>query len=368
MTIHAVIMVGGAGTRLWPVSRAARPKQMMKVGRNESLLDATYARAKALAGENVLVVGTAKLGKVIREDLPDLPEDKLVLEPEGRDTAACVGLAAVHVARSSPDDVIVMMPADHIVEPTEAFVRVAKTAAAVAAQEKCLVTIGIVPKFAATGYGYVHRGEAVKAANGRDMSECEGAKAYRVRAFREKPGDETAKRYVDSGEYYWNAGIFAWTAGAILAEIEEHLPEHHAKLSEIAAAFGTPDEQSVADEVYPTIPRISIDYGVMEKAKSVAVVEADFGWDDVGSWTAFAEHVERDADGNAVEGEFLGIDARECVVIGHGGGAKLVAAVGVEGLVIVDTPDALLVMPRARDQDVKKVVAKLKELGRTELL
>ncbi|MHC5053709.1 MAG: mannose-1-phosphate guanylyltransferase [Planctomycetota bacterium] len=364
MTIHAVIMVGGAGTRLWPVSRAARPKQMMKVGRNESLLDATYARAKALAGENVLVVGTAKLGGVIREDLPDLPEDKLILEPEGRDTAACVGLAAVHVARRSPDDVILMMPADHIVEPTEAFVRVARTAAAVAAQEKCLVTIGIVPKFAATGYGYVHRGEAVKAANGSDFA----AKAFRVRAFREKPGDETAKRYVDSGEYYWNAGIFAWTAGAILKEIESHLPEHHAKLAEIASAFGTPDEQRVADDVYPTIPRISIDYGVMEKAKQVAVVEADFGWDDVGSWTAFAEHVERDADGNAVEGDFIGIDARECIVIGHGAKGKLVAAVGVEDLVIVDTPDALLVMPRARDQDVKKVVAKLKELGRTELL
>jgi len=362
--IHAVIMVGGAGTRLWPVSRAARPKQMMKVGREESLLDGTYARAKALAGENVLVVGTAKLGKVIREDLPDLPEEKLVLEPEGRDTAACVGLAAVHVARSSPDDVIVMMPADHIVEPVDSFVRVARTAAAVASQEKCLVSIGVVPRFAATGYGYVHRGEAVKASNGSDFA----AKAFRVRSFREKPGDETAKRYVDSGEYYWNAGIFAWTAGAILAEIEAHLPEHHAKLSEIASALGTPKAKKVADKVYPTIPRISIDYGVMEKAKSVAVVEADFDWDDVGSWTAFAEHVERDADGNAVEGEFLGIDARECIVIGHGHKGKLVAAVGVEDLVIVDTPDALLVMPRSRDQDVKKVVAKLKELGRTELL
>jgi len=364
MTIHAVIMVGGAGTRLWPVSRAARPKQMMKVGRDESLLDGTYARARALAGENVLVVGTAKLGGVIREDLPDLPEDKLVLEPEGRDTAACVGLAAVHVAKCSPDDVIVMMPADQIIEPADAFVRVAKTAAAVASQEKCLVSIGIVPRFPATGYGYVHRGEPVQASNGSAFA----AKAFRVRAFREKPGDETAKRYVDSGEYYWNAGIFAWTAGAILKEIESHLPEHHAKLSEIAAALGTPDEGQVADKVYPTIPRISIDYGVMEKAKSVAVVEADFDWDDVGSWTAFADHVERDADNNAVEGDFVGIDTRECVVIGHGGEKKLVAAVGVEDLIIVDTPDALLVMPRSRDQDVKKVVAKLKELGRTELL
>jgi mannose-1-phosphate guanylyltransferase len=356
-------MVGGAGTRLWPVSRAARPKQMMKVGREVSLLDGTYARARALAGENVLVVGTAKLGGVIREDLPDLPEDKLILEPEGRDTAACVGLAAVHVAKSSPDDVIVMMPADQIIEPADAFVRVAKTAAEVASQEKCLVTIGIVPKFAATGYGYVHRGEAVEVSGGKA-----GAKAFRVQAFREKPDDETAKRYVDSGEYYWNAGIFAWTAGSILAEIEAHLPEHHEKLARIAAGLGTPEAQKIADELYPTIPRISIDYGVMEKATQVAVVEADFAWDDVGSWTAFAEHVERDAGGNAVEGDFVGIDANRCVVIGHGGKGKLVAAVGVEDLVIIDTPDALLVMPRSRDQDVKKVVAKLKELGRTELL
>jgi len=329
VTIHAVIMVGGAGTRLWPVSRAARPKQMMKVGREVSLLDGTYARAKALAGENVLVVG----------------------------------LAAVHVARSSPDDVIIMMPADQIIEPTDAFVRVGKTAAEVASQEKCLVTIGIVPKFAATGYGYVHRGEAVDLASGGA-----GAKAFRVRAFREKPDPDTAKSYVAGGEYYWNAGIFAWTAGAILKEIESHLPEHHAKLAEIAAAIGTANAQPVADKVYPTIPRISIDYGVMEKAERVAVVEADFEWDDVGSWTAFAEHVERDSGGNAVEGDFVGIDARECVVIGHGGKSKLVAAVGVEGLIIIDTPDALLVMPRSRDQDVKKVVAKLRELGRTELL
>ena len=179
MTTHAVIMVGGAGTRLWPVSRSARPKQMMKVGREESLLDGTYARAKALAGENVLVVGTARLGDVIREDLPGLPAESLILEPEGRDTAACVGLAAVHVARRSPDDVIVMMPADHIVEPTEGFVRVAKAAAAVASQEKCLVSIGIVPESPATGYGYVHRGEPVEAAGGGGF----GARAFRVRSF-----------------------------------------------------------------------------------------------------------------------------------------------------------------------------------------
>lgn len=356
--IHAAIMVGGAGTRLWPVSRAARPKQMMKVGREESLLDGAYARARALAGENVIVVATSTLGEVVKGDLPDLPEEKLVLEPEGRDTAACVGLAAVHVAKTSPDDVVVMIPADQLIEPVEKFVRVAKTACEVAARERCLVSIGIVPRYPATGYGYVHRGEPV-------AGELD-APAYAVSAFREKPDEATAKKYVESGEYYWNSGIFAWRADAILEEIAKHLPEHHSRLAEIARAVGTPDEDEVLGKLYPEIPKISIDYGVMEKAGKVAVVEADFDWDDVGSWTAFASHIERDEAGNDVQGELVGIDARDNVVIAPKG--KLVAAIGVEDMVIVDTPDVLLVCPRSRDQDVKKMVARLKEMGREELL
>ena len=356
--IHAIIMVGGAGTRLWPVSRRSRPKQMMKVASNESLLDATFARAKALADENVLVVATSGLAGVIREDLPGLRDEELVLEPEGRDTAACIGLAAVHVARRDPDGVMVVMPADHLIRPPEAFLAAARTAAEVAGRERCLVTIGIVPRSPATGYGYIHRGERIEG----DLDRG----AYRVAEFREKPDEATAKRYVDSGEYYWNSGIFAWRADVILEEMAKHLPEHHERLTEIAGSIGTAGEEEVCARAYSQMEKISIDYGVMEKAERVAVVEAGFDWDDVGSWTAFAEHIERDANGNDIEGDFVGIDTRDCVVIAPGG--KTVAAIGVAGLVIVETPDVLLVCPRDRDQDVKKIVAKLKEMGREELL
>ncbi len=356
--IHAVIMVGGAGTRLWPVSRRSRPKQMMKVGSEVSLLDGTFARARALAGDNVLVVATSGLADVIRKDLPGLRDEELVLEPEGRDTAACIGLAAVHVARRDPDGVMIVMPADHLIRPPEAFIAAARTAAEVAEREKCLVTIGIVPRSPATGYGYIHRGESIEG----DLQPS----AFRVAEFREKPDEATAKGYVESGEYYWNSGIFAWRSDVILAEIARHLPAHHERLLEIAGCVGADDEAEVCCSAYAAMEKISIDYGVMEKAERVAVVEAGFDWDDVGSWTAFAEHIERDANGNDIEGDFVGIDTRDCVVIAPGG--KTVAAIGVAGLVIVETPDVLLVCPRDRDQDVKKIVAKLKEMGREELL
>ena len=352
-------MVGGSGTRLWPVSRAKRPKQTMRIGSEDSLLVGSHKRAKALAGqEGVLFVATELLGGVIRGEIPRLPEGSLVLEPEGRDTAACIGLAAVHVLHRDPDGVMIVMPADHLISPVEAFVAVAKAAAEVAERERSLVTIGIVPRGPATAYGYVHRGASLDLDVGRP--------AYEVSEFREKPDEATAREYVDSGEYYWNSGIFAWRADVILKEIETHLPEHHRLLSEIAAKIGTPEEAEVARRVYHDIPKISIDYGVMERAGKVAVVEADFSWDDVGSWTAYAAHLKRDADGNDVEGEFIGIDCRDCIVVSPPG--KPVAAVGIEGLVVIDTPDALFICPRSRDQDVKKIVAKLKEAGREELL
>jgi mannose-1-phosphate guanylyltransferase len=362
VVIHAVIMVGGSGTRLWPVSRQKRPKQTMKIGSADSLLVGSYGRAKALvekSGEgSVTFVATEALASVVRGEIPQLPEGSLVLEPEGRDTAACIGLAAVHVLHRDPDGVMVVTPADHLIRPVEAFVDVARAAAEVAESERSLVTIGVVPRGPATAYGYIHRGAKLARALKRP--------AYEVEAFREKPDEAAARAYVDSGEYYWNSGIFAWRADVILKEIETHLPEHHRLLVQIAEKIGTPEEAEVARRVYHDIPKISIDYGVMERAEKVAVVEADFSWDDVGSWTAYAAHLKRDADGNDVEGEFIGIDCRDCIVVSPPG--KPVAAVGLEGVVVIDTPDALFICPRSRDQDVKKIVAKLKESGREELL
>jgi mannose-1-phosphate guanylyltransferase len=363
VVIHGVIMVGGSGTRLWPVSRAKRPKQTMRIGSPDSLLVGSYARAKELASEgggegSVLFVATEALASVIRGEIPRLPSGSLLLEPEGRDTAACIGLAALHVLHRDPEGVMIVMPADHLISPVDGFVAVAKAAAEVAEKTRCLVTIGIVPRGPSTAYGYVHRGAKLDLEAGRP--------AYEVEGFREKPDAPTACEYVDSGEYYWNSGIFAWRADVILKEIESHLPEHHARLMQIAGKIGTPEETEVTRRVYHDIPKISIDYGVMERAESVAVVEADFSWDDVGCWTAYAAHLKRDADGNDVEGEFIGVDCRDCIVVSLPG--KPVAAVGIEGLVVIDTPDALFICPRSRDQDVKRIVAKLKEAGREELL
>jgi mannose-1-phosphate guanylyltransferase len=357
--IYSVIMVGGSGTRLWPVSRARRPKQTLRIGGADSLLVGTWKRARALSGEEgVIFVATAKLGGVIRGEVPGLPEGALVLEPEGRDTAACIGLAAVHVMRCDPEGVCVVMPADHLIRPVEKFVRVARTAAEVAERERCLVTMGIVPRSPATGYGYIHR--AGPLADGYELA------AYRVAAFREKPDQATARAYVDSGEYYWNSGIFAWRADVILAEMAKHLPDHHARLLEIASCIGSADETEACRRSYSQMERISVDYGVMEKAEEVAVVEADFSWDDVGSWTAYAEHIRRDADGNDVEGELIGVDCTDNIVVAPR--EKPVAAVGVKGMVIIDTPDVLFICPRSRDQDVKRMVEKLKGMGREELL
>jgi mannose-1-phosphate guanylyltransferase len=356
--IYSVIMVGGSGTRLWPASRAGSPKQMMKIADERTLLDTTVRRARAVSGERIILVATAQLAGLIREAMPDLPADALVIEPEGRDTAACVGLAAVHVASRDPDGVMVVMPADHVVGPLDRFAAIAAIAAELADRDRCLVTIGIVPRGPATGYGYIHRGEKLTGKFATD--------AYRVRRFREKPDRATAELYVASGEYYWNSGIFAWRADVILGEIASHLPEHDARLKRFAAAIGTGAEARVLGEVYGTIPRISIDYGILEKASSVAVVEADFDWDDVGSWSALAAHLPVDASGNAVRGQFLGIEARDCVVDVPEG--KLVVGVGIQGLVVVDTGDVLLLIPRSRDQDVKKVVDRLKALGKTEYL
>lgn len=359
--IWSVLMVGGAGTRLWPRSRRALPKQFMRIGGRESLITQAWRRGSGLAGaERTLVVATSNLAEPVRRELPELRPENLLAEPEGRDTAACVGLAATVIRNRDPEAVMAAMPADHFIEPLEGFLAAARTGCEVAARLGSVVTIGIVPAGPATAYGYVRRGEALEGGGAFEVP------VYRSLGFREKPDPELAESYVASGEYYWNSGIFVWKADVIVDEIRKNLPAHAEALGEIAAAVGRPGFDEVLGRVYPGMPRISIDYGVLEKAPDVAIVEAGFNWDDIGSWGALAKYLKQDEGGNRVEGEFVGVDAEECIVLGPEG--KLVAAVGVDDLVIVDTPDALLVCRRGRDQDVKKLVERLRGLGREDLL
>ncbi len=354
---HAVIMAGGGGTRLWPASRRAHPKQLLALGRDggETLLAATVRRLHGVCEpEATLVVTSAALADVVRGALPDVPEDHVLGEPVGRNTAAALGLAAVHLLARDPDAIMGALPADqHIGD--EAGFRAAVTQAFVLAEEQdAIVTIGLRPTAPETGFGYLELGAAAGAGGARV-----------VERFVEKPDRARAAEYVASGRYLWNGGMFFVRAARLSAEIARHLPELHAGLQEIAAALahgGTHAATATTARVYPTLPSISIDHGVMEKTSGLLTVPGDFGWNDVGSWSALAEVVAPDAQGNFVRGgETVTHDARGNVVVADAG--TLVALVGVEGLVVVRSGDALLVMPRERAQDVKEITRLLEERG-----
>ncbi len=357
--LYAAIMVGGAGTRLWPRSRRSRPKQMMRVGAEKSLLEQAYDRALAMTDKSrILLVTTAAFHELVSTELPDLPEENVVAEPEGRDTAACVGLAALLVQARNEEAVMAVLPADHLISPVERFSSSVHAAYEAAKKYDCLVTTGIVPQRPATGYGYIHRGEF--------LQEVGRVRVYRLLRFHEKPDASKAQEYLDSGEFYWNSGIFVWKASVILDEFRKHMPEHAAAWERLRPLVGKKEFVDVLREEYPELPKTSIDFGIMEKAENVAVVEAIFDWDDVGSWTAVADHLRLDEDDNAVEGDFLGFDVKNSVILSEQG--KLVAAVGISDMVVVDTPDALFLCPKSRDQEVKKIVEELRRLGRQDVL
>lgn len=359
MNIFPVIMVGGAGTRLWPVSRREAPKQLMRVGSEESFLRASFRRAAKVAPpENVLVVTTAVQRDMVLNELPDALPGNVIAEPEGRDTAAAVGLAAVVVYHRSPNGICVMLPADHHIGSSDEFARGVRAAARVAADHDYLVTTGVVPTYPSTAYGYIHRGEKI--------GEIDGIPAYRVNSFREKPNPYTAKEYLESGEYYWNSGIFSWKAQVILEEFARYLPEHYIRLQEVADVADTAEFDDVLERVYPELPKISVDFGIMEYTRRTAVVECVFSWDDVGSWTSVGRYYPKDDAGNATDGDVLLLDCRGNVI--HAPEGKLLTMVGVEDMVVIDTKDALFIAPKERDQEVKEIVKRLTMSGRDDLL
>ncbi len=359
MNIYAVLMAGGVGTRFWPRSRSRNPKQVLNIVDHDTMIQATYRRLEGLIDRDHLIIVTHYDQKeIIQDQLPDLEEDNFILEPLGRNTAPCIGLAAVQIVVQDPDGIMVVLPADHLVKNVEEFQHVVKLAARFVGENDGLVTLGIQPTEPATGYGYIQRSGKVQ--------ELDGHTIYRVKTFAEKPNYETAVRFLESGDFYWNSGMFIWKASTILQEISEKLPEIYEGLMEIKDHLGQPNYFDKVADVYRRIRSISIDYGVMQTAENVYVIPTDMGWSDVGSWETVYEISPKDKNKNAAFcKELVAVDSCRSYVYSPD---KVVALVGVENLIVVDTGDALLICKRSRAQDVREVVDRLKKKGLDEYL
>jgi mannose-1-phosphate guanylyltransferase len=359
--LYAVIPAGGSGTRLWPLSRAGHPKFLHPLtGTEASLLQATVNRLAPLAAPSkvLIVTGVAHAAAVSRQ-LTEVPAENILVEPSPRDSCAAIALAAAVIARREPEALMGSFAADHLIADGESFIDVIKTAMT-GAQQGLLMTLGITPTRPETGYGYVQCGGPVG----------DGA-VLAVEEFKEKPSYDLAESYLKSGNYLWNAGMFVWRVDVFLAELARQQPQLHAGIARIAAAWDTGAREEVIGEVWPTLPRISVDYAVMEGAAAagrVGTVPGDFGWNDVGDFHTLGEILAADSAGNVVVGSealakpgVLLRDSENLVIVPNSG--RLVAALGVRDLIIVDTPDAVLVCPRDRAQEVKSLVDALKEKG-----
>ena len=359
--LHAIIMAGGSGTRFWPESRNARPKQLLRLVGEQTMIQATVSRLGDLApAERVLVVTNARLVDEIAVQLPQLKRDLIVGEPCKRDTAPCIGLAAMLVLRDDPEATMAVMPSDQTIAPDDKFQAAIRLAAElVDATPSRIVTFGIPPTYPAESFGYVERGERLNVPGGL-------ASVFKVKRFREKPKAEVAKQFVDSGEFYWNSGIFVWKARTILAALEQHQPKMFGHLRNIAAAFGKPDYQAVFEREFTAIKGVSIDFAVMEHATDVVVIEAPFTWDDVGSWQSIGRLQGTDAAGNTVVGKHLGLNTSGTIV--RGPQDHLVVTLGLRDCIVVHTPDATLVANRHDEESIRQLVKLLEERGWTEYL
>jgi len=355
-----VIIAGGKGTRFWPLSRAQRPKQLLKILSHKSLIDETAERVYGVGGrERTLVVTVAEQVGALRKELSALPKNNFLAEPHGKNTAPCIGLAALEVLRRDPNGVMVVLPADHWVADVKGFQRTLKSAVALAKTREQLVTIGIRPDYPETGYGYIMKSGKLTAAGG----------AFQVKKFTEKPNEVAAKKLIRQGSL-WNSGIFVWKASLLLGLLNRYQPEIGAALNRIAkAAAGKPLarpstalRRTIARE-YGRMPSISIDFAVLEKAGAegkVLTVEANFGWSDVGSWSAVHRMMDKDVHGNAGNGRWMQIGAKNCLI--HSAD-RLVVLLGIDNAVVVDTPDAILVGDLNRSQEVRDIVAALQRQG-----
>jgi mannose-1-phosphate guanylyltransferase len=359
--LHAIIMAGGTGTRFWPASRNDRPKQLLQLVADESMIRQTVSRLEGLVPvKRRLIVTNHRLVKPILDDLGDLLVADVLGEPCKRDTAPCIGLAALIVSRHDPDATMVVMPADHVIRPVEKFQATVRQAAALVDESpNRIVTFGIKPSYPAEVFGYIHRGQPLASSHAT-------APTYTVQRFKEKPDAATAKKYLDSGEYYWNSGIFVWKAATILDALRQRQSDMLKYLNAIVAAWDTAEAADVFEREFAAIKPISIDYAVMEHATDVAVIEAPFEWDDLGGWQALARLAGSDENGNTLLGRNVALGTTGSIV--RTSDEHLVVMLGMQDTIVVHTPNATLVANKHDEEQIRRVVKMLEERGWSEFL
>ena len=354
MKITAVIMAGGRGERFWPKSRNNRPKQFLSLTSDgETMIQKTVKRLSPLvSAEDIFIVTNAAYADLVNDQLPDVPRENILCEPCARNTAPCIAFAAAIIQKKYGDAMMLVLPSDHLIGYENIYIKTLQTAIRTAEEGNNLVTIGITPAYPETGYGYINFGK-------------EAGDAYEVERFVEKPDLPTAKKYLASGKYLWNSGMFVWKASAIMYNMKQFMPEIHDGAVRIGDSYSTDSYEETLIKEFTAFTSESVDFGIMEKASDIYTIPGSFGWDDVGSWLAVERINETDDKKNYFDGDVIAVDSERTTVCG---GKRLVAAIGTRDIVIVDTDDVLLVCSKNNTQDVKKVIAQLKEHGRNDLV
>lgn len=356
MKTTALIMAGGLGERFWPKSRKSLPKQFLSLTTDgKTMIQLTVERILPLVAiEDIYISTNESYLDLVQAQLPNLPVENIICEPVGRNTAPCIGLGAMHILKKYDDALMLVLPSDHLIKQNTLFLQSLKNACEVAEENSNLVTIGIMPDYPETGYGYIRFDENTSL-----------GQAYKAAKFVEKPDTDTAKMYFESGQYLWNSGMFIWKVSSILEKMRELMPETYQGLRKIEQAFGTEQEHSVLNEEFEKMRSISIDYGILEHANDIYTIPGSFGWDDVGSWLALERINPTNEFGNVTHGNLITVDTKNCILQG---GEKLIATVGVQNLIVVDTPDAILICQKENAEDIKKVLENLRICDRIDYI
>ncbi len=355
--LNAVIMAGGSGTRLWPLSRNNRPKQSLKIIGDRSMFQQAVDRLLPLLPvEKIWVVTRREHAEILQNQAPEIPKEQFILEPQGRGTAPAIGLAAIHLYRKDPESIMAVLTADHFIADRVRFLKVLEACEKLA-EKGHLVTLGIDPESPSSAFGYIEQGQS--------LEKVDEFPVFRVRQFTEKPSRETAVRMVSSGLYSWNSGMFVWKVKRLLEELHLQMPDFYNKLLQIDEVLDTPDYSSSLSEIWQNVGYQTIDYGVMEHARDVVVVPVQMGWTDVGSWGSLTALLKPDEQGNVIAGQHVGLETKSSLIFG---GKRLITTIGVEDLVIIDSDDALLICARSQEQLVKDLVEQLKKQGKEEVL